>query len=66
MDSERYFYSILRGRSPLDARQVFTSTDPKLTIAAINSIIAEGSERWADRDGAQATPARPESPGNLR
>ena len=33
----RYFFSISRGRSLLEARQVFTSTDPKLTIAAIHA-----------------------------
>lgn len=37
----RYFFSISRGRSLLEAQQVFTSTDPKLTIAAINAIATE-------------------------
>ena len=37
----RYFFSISRGGSLLEARQVFTSTDPKLTIAAINAIATE-------------------------
>lgn len=37
----RYFFSISRGASLLDARQIFTSTDAKLTIAAINAIATE-------------------------
>ena len=37
----RYFFSISRGESLLEARQVFTSTDPKLTIAANNAIATE-------------------------
>jgi len=60
---ERYFFSISVGRSPLEARQVFTSTDPKLAVAAITSIIAEGSDQRAERDGAEDVPRLPKRQG---
>ena len=35
----KYFFSVLRGPSLLDAKQVLTSTDPTLAIAAIKASV---------------------------